>query len=625
MKKKIKSKHIEAWIMAALCVLSMYSCSATSTDKTNDGVTSFVSSEDSIKVTGVTSFVFSEDSIKVTQGDYDGYDIDGSSLTINDSGTYIVSGKCDDGSIKIKKGTSDVTLIFNGLSLNSSDTAPLTIGKSSEVSVVVSSGTINALSDTEKNNAENYPDNVNAESAVIKCKDGSKVTLSGDGTLDITANAKNGIKSGATTIAEGEASLTIKEVTLNVTTPINDAINAEQLLSLESGNITVCAESDGIHCDYVMNVGKTGTSGPSITVKDSYEGLEAATLNIFSEKINIHSEDDCINAANSDLSGYNFSINISGGELYMDSEIGDGIDSNGDLSISGGNVTVWTANSSDNAPLDADGTLSVTGGVVLAAGGSAGMGMKLEAEQPYVIFGGTGSFGGFKNFSKSGGFAGGAAAPENESIPDASFGIGTSGGNKSEDGGQGGQNFTDGSQNDNVPYPPANVPSQISEQYEQNQASSGNSLPGGIGQTAYSQINISEGSAFSIKDESGNTVYSGTAAHTAGYIFFSSPELESEKSYTLYSETENVETSSAGTDSMSGGFAGGRSDVKHVNPQNGSEKVRPAFPSDENSFGDAMFPENVRKTAFHPMYLPTTDSSVQQTIILLWTYKLHVL
>ena len=573
---------MSACITAVLCVLSMYSCSALSEDKADDGEksfvspegagketseTTFVSSEDSITVTGETSFVFSEDSIKVTQGDYDGYDIDGSSLTINGSGTYIVSGKCDDGSIKIKKGTSDVTLIFNGLSLNSSDTAPLTIGKSSDVSIVVSSGSVNALSDTEKNNDENYPENANAENAVIKCKDGSKVTFSGDGTLDITANAKNGIKSGATTVNEGEASLTIKEVTLNITTTVNDAINAEQLLSLESGNITICAADDGIHCDYVMNIGKTGTSGPSITVKDSYEGLEAATLNIYSGKINIHSEDDCINAANSDLSDYDFSISISGGELCMDSENGDGIDSNGDLSISGGNVAVWIANSFDNGPLDADGTLSLTGGVVLAAGGSAGMGIKLEAEQPYVIFGSTGSFEGFKNFGKPEDFPAGGSAPESENNPDASFGIGAS---------------------DNVPNPPVNAPSQINEQYNGNQAASRNSMPDGIGQT----VNISEGSAFSIKDESGNTVYSGTVAYTAKYIFFSSPELESEKSYTLYSETESVATSSAGTDSMSGGFAGGRPDMKYDDPQNGSEKVRPAFPSGKNNFGDVMLPEN---------------------------------
>jgi|GEM_PF-5179547 len=59
----------------------------------------------------------------------------------------------------------------------------------------------------------------------------------------------------------------------------------------------------------------------------------------------------------------------------MDSVSGDGIDSNGTLTVSGGTVVVWTADTADNQPLDADGAIIVSGGTVLAAGGSAGMGM----------------------------------------------------------------------------------------------------------------------------------------------------------------------------------------------------------------------------------------------------------
>ena len=92
--------------------------------------------------------------------------------------------------------------------------------------------------------------------AVMKFKDGSNVTLSGSGTLNITVNGKNGIKSGATTDAEGEASLTIKELTLSIDSPENDALNAEALLSIESGNITISAGDDAIHSDYTLNIGK---------------------------------------------------------------------------------------------------------------------------------------------------------------------------------------------------------------------------------------------------------------------------------------------------------------------------------------------------------------------------------
>ena len=199
------------------------------------------------------------------------------------------------------------------------------------------------------------------------------------------------------------AAMTIRGLTLNITAPVNDAINAEQTLNIGTGTLNISAGDDAIHCDYVMNVGASGTTGPSITIKACYEGLEAATLNILSGNISILSEDECLNAANSDLTGYSFSMTISGGAITAYSSTGDGFDSNGDLTITGGTVVVWTANTADDQPLDADGTLTVSGGTVLAAGGSAGMGVPISVAQPYVTFGSTGAMGG--------GQMGGSGAP----------------------------------------------------------------------------------------------------------------------------------------------------------------------------------------------------------------------
>ena len=344
---------------------------------------------DEYSAEGAASFVFSDSEITVTKGDYDGYKTEGTALTINKAGTYIVSGKCSDGSIRIKKGTTGVTLVLNGLTLTSSDTAPIACNKSTEVKIIAAAGTTNSLTDSAKNNDENYTDNENAENAVIKCKDGSNVTIGGTGTINITANGKNGIKAGATTGTEGEASLTIQNVTLNITADVNDGINAEAALDILSGNITVSAADDGIHCDYTMNVGKTGTDGPAITVKKSYEGLEAATLNICSGNIDITSEDDGLNAANSDLTNYDFALNISGGTVNINAANGDGIDSNGSLAISGGTVNVFSASSGDNQTLDCDGALSLTGGTVLGVGAS-GMGNTISSGQAFVIFGANG-------------------------------------------------------------------------------------------------------------------------------------------------------------------------------------------------------------------------------------------
>ena len=70
-------------------------------------------------------------------------------------------------------------------------------------------------------------------------------------------------------------------------------------------------------------------------------------------------------------SGGNHTVSISGGTVVIDAD-GDGLDSNGSLTISGGLVLVSGPTNSGNGALDYDGSCTVTGGVLIAAG-SAGM------------------------------------------------------------------------------------------------------------------------------------------------------------------------------------------------------------------------------------------------------------
>ena len=360
------------------------------------------------------SIRFSNDGI--TAADSSGLSIDGTSLTITAAGTYLLSGSCEDGSVKVQKGTTGVVLVLDGLTLSSQTTAPIICAKSTEVTIEAAAGTVNTLSDTETNNdgsddsntvtTNDGSDDSNteanndastnsaAENAVIKCKDGSQVVLCGTGELILRANGKNGIKSGASTETEGDASLTIRELTLTIDAPVNDAVNAESILNVESGTLEISAGDDALHSDGELNIGADGTDGPSISITSCYEGLEGTVVNIFSGDIDLQSTDDCINAANSDQSNGDFQINITGGKITASASDGDGFDSNGDLTISGGSVAVWTANAADNEPLDADGTVTISGGTVLAAGESSGMGIHLEASQPCVIFGGDSSEGG---------------------------------------------------------------------------------------------------------------------------------------------------------------------------------------------------------------------------------------
>lgn len=453
---------------------------------------------------GATAFAFSDDGIAVTEGEATDYKISGTALTINAAGTYVLSGACADGSVKVKKGTTGVTLVLNGLELTSAATAPITCNKSTGVTLVIADGSVNTLTDSEQNNDDNYPDNTDAENAVLKCKDGSQVTICGGGTLNINANGKNGVKSGATTDGEGEAWLLIREATLNIQAPVNDAINAEQLLTVESGTLNIAAADDGVHCDYVLNIGTADGDGPTIMITDCGEGLEGATLNVYSGNITIHSEDDCLNAANSDLTDYAYEMNIYGGTLAVDAETGDGLDSNGTLTITGGTVLVWTASTADNQPLDADGTITISGGLVLGAGGSSGAGgTNLSAAQPYVIFGSNGM----------GGQPGGGNPPVQPGEGNGQPGGGTTPPSKPDD---------------------------------------GNGQPGG-----QSAVLVAKGETLSIRDSEGNTAYSATAVCDVHDAVFSSAGLISGETYTLCSGDTEAATATAGTESSAPGFQPG--------------------------------------------------------------------
>lgn len=136
------------------------------------------------------------------------------------------------------------------------------------------------------------------------------------GTLTVTANGKNGIKSGATTDEEGTAWLVIEDLTLTINAPVNDAVNAEASLTVKSGTITIDAGDDALHADYALAIGESGTAGPTITISSCYEGLAGANLLVTSGAITIYSEDDCLNAANSDLTGYDFTMDITGGTIW---------------------------------------------------------------------------------------------------------------------------------------------------------------------------------------------------------------------------------------------------------------------------------------------------------------------
>mgnify|MGYP002854741064 CR=1 FL=1 len=275
-------------------------------------------------------------------------------IKIDSSGTYLITGKSSDGNITVKKGTTGVVLILEDLDLASKTGATLSINKNSEVKVIIK-GEV-TLTDNENAEDENSTDADTADNfdgAAIKIKDGANVYLTGDGTLNIYGNAKNGIKSGddslTSFVIDGDLEINIESV--------NDAINAGYDLFIYNGTLNINAGDDAIHSDRILTIGYDGTSYPVINIESCYEGLEATIVNLLGGTTNIKSTDDAVNAANSDgtySDTLTFAINISGGNHTINAGV-DGLDSNGDVNIIGGYTIINARYTGGDAGIDYDG------------------------------------------------------------------------------------------------------------------------------------------------------------------------------------------------------------------------------------------------------------------------------
>lgn len=382
-----------------------------------------------------TLITFTDSGASVASGSDSGVTIKGTAVKITAAGTYTFTGVCQNGSIVVKKGVTGVTLILDGLTLTASATAPITCNKGSGVTIVAAEGTVNTLTDDKYNNDDVYTDETlypDIENAVIKCKDGSNVTICGSGTINVNAFGKNGVKGGADLYEEDDdgnytdvllstASLTIGDVTLNVNASVNDGIKSDKELNILSGDITVSAADDAIKCDHVLNIGEADTAGPTVTVPNAAEGIEGATVNVYSGSVYVNASDDGINAANSDIAerSADFSYNQYGGYVYVNVTNGDGIDSNGSATLAGGILEVYAPSQGDGDPIDTEYGCAFSGATVLAVGHAM---MQQSYSGAYVAFGGSFKTDGGMGPGGMGGSTGGSivTAGQTVTVTDAS-------------------------------------------------------------------------------------------------------------------------------------------------------------------------------------------------------------
>jgi len=299
------------------------------------------------------------------------YSASGTTNTISDGADYTATGENDPDAVVYSK--ADLTIAGEGT---------LKVNGNHEDGIHTSDGLVIASGTLE----------VNAANTGIKGKD--YVDILG-GTINVTAQ-QDGIKS------------------------TNDTDEGKGWTRLSNGTVTVNAGDDGFKASRVVEI-----SGGSLTVEQSDEGIEAQYINISGGDVNVTSADDGMNASlktsdsestdssantsdtanqqqNNQQQGslpggqqngtsnqqqqgmgqppqggmpggggggtfevIDAAINVSGGHVTVNAE-GDGIDSNGVTTLSGGTLIVNGPSQGGNAALDTNGDLLLNGATVLS-------------------------------------------------------------------------------------------------------------------------------------------------------------------------------------------------------------------------------------------------------------------
>lgn len=163
----------------------------------------------------------------------------------------------------------------------------------------------------------------------------------------------------------------------------DDSIHSNASITVNAGAFELATGDDGFHADETLAI----QDGSTITITESYEGLEGLTIDISGGEISIVATDDGINAAGgADSSGMGGrdtqfgggggfsssggSLDISGGSIDIHAS-GDAIDSNGTLSMTGGVVTTSGPNSGDTSILDYGSNGTISGGTFIGTGATS--------------------------------------------------------------------------------------------------------------------------------------------------------------------------------------------------------------------------------------------------------------
>lgn len=358
--------------------------------------------------------IVSKDDLKITGGTYDiiaaGHALSGKDSVRIADGTFILTAEKDGihaenaddeekGYIYIADG--DFTITSDGDGMDASNIVQIEDGT---LDITAGGGAANSLktheSDMPGGPGGGMPQNGEKPDGESMPQMGEKPdgeNMPQDTTTDESGTSTKGIKAGGSMYLNGG--------TYQIDSA-DDSIHSNANITIADGTYTLATGDDGVHADDALIV-----NGGTITVTESYEGLEGLTVTINDGTIDITASDDGINTAGgTDQSGFGtFGDHFKGmdsaddeteettdNEMWMELNGGyihilaggDGVDSNGDLTINGGEIYIDGPSDNGNSAIDyGDRSSAYVNGGMLVAIGSSGMaeGMSDSSKQEVLM------------------------------------------------------------------------------------------------------------------------------------------------------------------------------------------------------------------------------------------------
>lgn len=209
----------------------------------------------------------------------------GAVYTITAAGDYTLTGALPDGQIVVDAGDDDeIKLILSDASIACSTGAPILVKNAGKVTVKAEKNTYNTVTDLRTGSADSLSDSEENYDAAIWAD--CDLNLSGTGTLIVTANFDNGVKT--------KDDLNVKNLTLKVTA-YGNALKGNDSVEIKSGDLLlVSTASDGVKTEN-SDVSSKGNHRGTVTISGGHVDIYAACDAISAAyNVEISEEEECV-------------------------------------------------------------------------------------------------------------------------------------------------------------------------------------------------------------------------------------------------------------------------------------------------------------------------------------------